>query len=881
MQQKNRLLSIKTNPPTIYSKLTIRQRLHKMLDQYKKHKLISITSPAGYGKTTLVASWLKEKTNQDLIITWLSLDKVDNDPDLFWSYFFMSFYQDMALPSSIHMNHALLDNSHPICNLHFINFLNDIKKLDKEVIMVIDDIHVIEDVNIIEGLQFILKYMPINMHLIFIGRNVSNFRLSRLRVEGSILEIPQSELSFTPKETGEFFYKLTALRLEPEECDELNDCTEGWIAAMHLLSISISLFNKNHIKDYILKNSNHIFEYLAEEIFNQLDKSLKDFLVWTSLLTGFSIELSDYMLDIKNSAEIIKEIKKRNLFIIGINEEENWYRYHILFKYYLMKQIKDRKKEAILYGRIAEWFEIAGDINQAVEYYMLARKYCISVNLIEKHSGKYLCKGMAKNLKQWNEKLPQNIVNTNYRLILNSAWAMLSKGNYNEVSSLIKQVKCLEGAKSSVKAEIIALETTILAGLNVENERIINDCKKGLELLQFNNFIAQLITFNLASAYLFQGEISKGIDYYTNCLSISQQAGEAYMTILANKALQLARVWRGEYEQVKKEGQEILLRFNKYESTTLPTMGIVYCGLAEVLYQQNELDEALELAVKGLNLGLSGQDSWTICESYFMLSKIYYAIGARKEYLNTIDELNLCIKDVKYFNLELRYQCENIRIKLQNNKYEGVRDKINEIETFLEAQDINIGVYPEVYILKSRYYIINKQYSYANDLLKELESIAKKHKLRSLLIELYISYALMYNQKEDKLKSLETILMALKIASETNTIRTFIKEKYWIRELLIQLKDKSECNTDSRIKWFIERLLKNIKNATIIKDDLLSSRELEVLDYIRKGTSNAEIAKNLYISINTVKTHLKNIYAKLDVNNRGKAILKAKKLKII
>jgi LuxR family maltose regulon positive regulatory protein len=886
MYQENLLISTKINIPTICSKLINRPRLFKKLDTFLNYKLILINAPAGYGKTALATSWIAEKQKSKLITTWLSLDEEDNDPELFWSYFLSSFYKNISVANEMKESAKILFKSSALFNkLYLSHFINDIATLDVELLMVIDEFNVISDNRIIENLKFLIKNMPPNMHILISCRSFPDLGLARLRAADSVVEINQQDLCFTSEETTQFFNKFTGIELPYDKCNMIRNESEGWAAGMQMMALSIKNLNENNLGEYVHRNDRFIFDYITEEVFSNLNESIKEFLLYTSVLERFSSELCNYLLDIENSKEIIKEINSLNLFLVSIDSEDNWFRYHNLFRNFLKKQLDNSDTKIVyqLFDKAAQWYESNKQINKAVENYIEGKNLKKAVRLIEQVSSEILCRGEAKLLFKWNQMLPADIVRTNPRLIMNNAWALSADGKTDRIWEYIKMVQEFEQLSSRMNAEIVALYSSNPIGPNDDLDRIIEDCRNAIQCLQPKEFLTQLIVLNMASAYLFKGELREAIHYFEKCLSISIEIGELYIAIVAEKALITSAKWRGQYRRAEQEAMKLASSLNMNEGITFPAAGLLYAGLSDVYYQWNELEKSLEMAKKGLNLGLAGEDNWTVAENCLMLAKIYNAMGLDKEYMDVIKKAGECLTGNQLFDIRLKLESYKAEISIRKRIIEPASKWLSDIVPIIK--DGLIIIYPEIYILKIRLFIYKNEFKKAREVLDVLQRNAERKELFGLLAELMILSSMVYERLGDTNRAMIELEKALRLSWEQKMARIFLDEGSWMEEMLKKLERNIKQEGSEDVHEFIDILLncfkENFKLDIIESEEILSLREMEILELIQQGATNSEISAKLFISVNTVKSHLLNIYTKLDVHSRTSAVAKAKDLNLM
>lgn len=870
MYKESSLIITKFNIPIVSSKTVKRPRLFQKLNTISQYRLTLVTAPAGYGKTTLITSWLaqRQKRNKS-IITWLSLDEDDNDPECFWSYFFISLYKKIPDISDIKSQTAMFNK------LYISHFINIASKFDGEILMVIDDFNIITNDNILKNMKFLIMNMPLNMHILIISRTLPKFTLARLRAADSILQIDQYDLQFTYEETTQFFCKVLDNRFLCDKCSEVWKETEGWAAGIQMMALTIKNLGKKSLND------NFVFEYMMEEIFLNLSETTKKFLMYTSIIDQFSIEFCNYLLKIYNSFEIIEELEVSNLFLISLDGEKKWFRYHNLFRSFLKKQLYKLQVEIIhkLFNRAAEWYEVNKQINKAVDNYIKGENFKKAVKLIEEVSSEILCSGQAKLLGKWNQMLPKDIVITNSRLVMNSAWAASTDGKVNEASQYILMAQDCPNMHKGVKAEIAALSSTNIAELK-DLDKIIDDCKNVLKELKPKEFLTQLIIFNIAKGYLFKGEIVEAEYYLKECLKISTETGESYIEVAASKTLIRGDKLRGQYIEAEKKCKKLISKLKLNGDILFPIPGVLYAELSDIYYEWNELEKSIAMAKEGLSLGITGEDTWTISENYFMLVKAYSAMGLSNEYRNTLDELEKYFVGSDFFDIKLKVGCFKAGKWLENGEIIEISKWLINISHEIKG-DMTM-LYPELYIVRARLYVYKGEVDKARKILSILQNNAEKYDANVLLVKVRILNSMIYEKSGDMRMAISELKKAVMLAWKQKLARSFIDEGKWMEDMLKRLKKNIDSDD---IHTYIDVLLAGFKSSfklgTDNKENILSERELEIIKLICDGATNSEISQKLFVSVNTVKTHLLNIYTKLDVHSRTRAVAKAKSLKLI
>ncbi len=811
----NEVVQTKINIP--YTK-GINIKMHKLLDKLSRafdYKVILVSAPAGFGKSNLLASWINGGFKERVFTSWVSLDEYDNYPDSFWNYVLM------ALSANIpEMRKSI--GSMPLgyfhdggLNIPLISMaINEIMKLGKKVVLVMDDFHFINNPAILQGVKFFIKNMPYNMHLVISSRSIPDIGLARLRAADSVLEIVQSELSFSMEECRDFLNKTLEVKLNLEDIVKIEKDTEGWAAAIHMAAVYLKNNKSNIIKEN-LNNSSMIFDYLSEEVFLSLAPEIRRFLMFTSILEEFSCSLCDFILGITNSGQIIEDIDKKNLFLIRLDSKGNCYRYHNLFKNFLRSRLSREQGDFVhvLLDKAGDWYADNNQFIRAVTYYIDGKSYEKAVSLIEAMSGSLLWKGQASGLLDLNGRLPKNIVDSNPRLLLNNAWGNLAKGEINKISENLNMAEVIlkdqhkEEGIESISREQLGEMAILRAGsfLGTKNlNSIIASSEAALQYFDKNDAMLQLIFIGVANAYLLKGDVKKAKEYYERIFYTSMELNIFYTLVMANRALTTIRKWSGEYSLAEAECMEVIKKLNAGVSgASYPFLGLTYACISELLLQKNDISKAMEMANKGLELGNIGEDSWVISENNIIMAQIYDALSFEKEANDALTKAEHGINYTGFLDSMLNLDSTRAQILIRSGNFKEVDDWISRIEPIIK--DYPIYIYPQVVFIRARLLIAKKQYQDAQHFLDLMRSYAGE--FEGILTEIILLQAIIYYELGDMGSAKDNILKALGTYKENGIVRPFLIDGTVIVKLLKVVKNEAVLNHNQALTKYLDYII--------------------------------------------------------------------------
>jgi LuxR family maltose regulon positive regulatory protein len=430
------LLSTKFYIPATRKDLVSRPRLVEWINEGLDRKLTLISAPAGFGKTTLVSEWVKQLPDAVKIknvVSWLSLDENDNDPVRFLNYVIGAIRQAEGVDSDLGKGALgiLQSPQAPPTETVLISLINDITACPNPIILILDDYHTISSPSVSDGLSFLLEHQPPNFHLVIATREDPQLPLSRLRAGGQLNELRAKELRFNSPEAGEFLNQVMGLNLSEEDIHSLETRTEGWIAGLQLAAVSIqSHENRSHLIKAFSGSHRLVLDYLIEEVLEQQSESRQNFLLQTAVLDRMTGSLCDTVTGQKGGDETLAALEQANLFIVPLDDERRWYRYHHLFADLLRKKLNETNpgQLPILHEKASDWFEQNGFPDEAIEHALKCDNFERAAVLIEVQADAIWGRGEHAKLFRFLDKLPEQVLLTKPLLGIYQATKLFTSG---------------------------------------------------------------------------------------------------------------------------------------------------------------------------------------------------------------------------------------------------------------------------------------------------------------------------------------------------------------------------------------------------------------------------------------------------------------------
>jgi LuxR family maltose regulon positive regulatory protein len=873
------ILTTKLYVPPIRPELVSRPRLLKRLRADLDRKLTLVSAPAGYGKTTLVAEWLH---GAERPFAWLSLDEDDNDPVRFVTYLVAALQRiDPQIGQTVEA--MLLSPQPPPPESILTALINDIAATAHPFALVLDDYHLISTLPIHQQLAFLLDHQPAQMHLVIATREDPPLPLSRWRARGQMLELRQADLKFTVEETAEFLRRVMGLQLSSSDVAALHRRTEGWIAGLQLTALSMQGRDDLHqLVQSFTGSHRYILDYLIQEVFQQQTSDVQDFLLRTSILDRFTAPLCDALTERDDSHELLLTMEQANLFIVPLDEERRWYRYHRLFAELLRHRLRTAGTEDLvisLHKGASEWYEAHGFPSEAVHHALAAQDWERAAALISAAGDALMKRGEMVTLLRWFGALPEDVVRGSPRLCCDYSWPLILTGQLEAAESYLGE------AEEAVQEDPVLLTTVLTAQAHIarargDDQRTIELSQRVLPLLPQEAFSERsVVAVNLGIAHCNTGNLAEAEQVLEEALHAGERSANLFVKLVSLYFLGRIQAARGRLHEGSEFYQQVLAAGE--EGVPLLSLALAHNDLGALLYEGNDLDSGGEHLQKSVDLSRRSGDLEVQIGGYRMLALLRQAQGQESAALEAIQQAHRLAhaSDIPPLASSRNAAC-HVQIALAQGDLATAAHYAAQI-----AQDADaFSFHPRLNLSQARLLLAQDEKEEAAQRLEACYKEAAEAGLRWGMLRVrvlqalaaptpaaalpFLSEALAWGQPEGFVRSFldegESLIPLLRHAATQGVARRYVKK------LLAAFEADARRRAGEKLPPPAQPLI-----------EPLSERELEVLRLVAEGFSNQEIADRLVISLGTVKTHVHNILGKLDVRGRTQAAARARELDLI
>ncbi len=890
------LLKTKNHIPRTRSVLVPRPRLIELINRHKPPCFTLISAPAGFGKTTLLSDWVHQHKIQ---AAWVSLDAADNDPVRFLGYVSAAL---MTVDPTVGDDAlAAIQSPQSVPTDRILTLVvNDIAEYQGSVALILDDYQFIESEEVHQALFSVIDHLPQNLHILLASRVDPPWPFARFRARGIMNEIRASDLRFTDPEAHAFLNEMMDLSLSQAEISQLGERTEGWIAGLQMVALSLQdRSDRTQFIEAFSGSNRYILDYLMEEVLEHQAEDIRTFLLETSILDRMCAPLCQKVTGQSNAQEILEQIDRSNLFLVPLDDDRRWYRYHHLFADLLQSRLKELQSARIreLHEAASVWFEERNLINEAIHHGFEADDRDRSIQLIESNSLELVFQGGLGTLERWLRLLPPEIVERNPRLCLAQAWVSVYSGNIDACRQAIES--CEESLSLSaedaegidfIRGQLLSVRAYV-AWFDGDIQTSEASATKALSLLPESDVMGRAWASEVLGAMLrSKGKFEEALVHLNHALDISLRADAYHIAIDTLWELSVLTYYRGQLDETMRICQKALDLANKAireGSRRLPVVGYIYTRTALVHWSRGEFERALEQALEGVRLSERWGFTDVLVMSYNALARIQASLGDYEHALQTLHRCKTTASDLSEHYLDTAKALEAL-IAIENDDLSSALDWLNHAK--LKATDsiefLNISAYRTFARVQIAHAVASKKpiAKPMIDLTVRLVKICDDAGAYGPLVEMLVINVLAYQANGRKQEAIEKLDHALQLAQGERHIQPFLECRAELLEYLRVLHRKGK-HTDI-IDQILQRgeIIKKrgmSERAALLLAEELSERELDVLRYLPSQLSTNEIADELYVATSTVRSHIKSIYGKLAVHSRREAVARARELDLL
>ena len=895
------MLLTKLHIPSTGNNVVHRSELFEILNTGLSRKLILVSAPAGYGKTTLLSDWISLNT---IPVSWLSLDNSDNDPTVFLGYVIsgiQNIQQDFGQSALRLLNSPTSPSFESIASL----LINESLNINQNFLLVLDDFHLVKSNDVLNLVSYFLDHIPGNIHIAILTRSDPAISLSRLRSQHQLVELRSSDLSFSANDISILFNKKLRLGLSIEDVYSLETKTEGWIAGLQLTALSMQ--GREDISGFIkdLKGDNrYIMDYLMEEVLKIQTDDIKEFLLQTSILEQMSAPLCNAVLNRNDSQLILETLEKNNMFVIPLDEQRSWYRYHHLFADLLKQRLfllPDSRLEK-LYNKACYWFEQNGMHEFALKNALIIKNYNKSIQILGGIAERMWENGLHTSILKYCDLIPDHLVKKNPTLCLYFSWILITTDQLQKAEPFLTSAenitrKIINDPQSS--EDVINSNNKLLSKISVafaymytfamSPEKVMDYARTAMKYLSDDDSLwSGWIWYSVGMAEMSKGDIKQGTTTLRKSLDYSKKSNNLYLISEIAYEIAYHEMRHGHYKASYKHCSDLLnyMKVNGYSEIAKAEW--TYTGLITMMSVLQcvwtDLDSAWENVKTAYNLSKNEKNITQRIKVLLAYSYILYARDDKPGAISKLNELEEVMKQFKASHHVIdTYVGWMIRILIDSDQIDKASDFVKERGLGLNKK---ISYKEEFsYINYVRLLLAQNKLNEAETMISDLYSLAHSGNRIETLVYLKIYSAIMYKLTDDRQNAVRSLIEAMEYAADEDLLIFFLFDLNYTIDFLEEVFKIQAAGKTKIPKEFIDKLraaIEKKKSRQKIQQNFeLSARESATLKLIAENLSNREIAEKLFISLNTVKTHLKNIFLKLEVESRSGAVEKAKEMGLV
>ncbi|HKA48799.1 MAG TPA: LuxR C-terminal-related transcriptional regulator [Candidatus Dormibacteraeota bacterium] len=907
------VLATKLRIPRVRLDTLARPRLIERLEEASNRALVLVSAPPGFGKSTVLADWARSTAGP---VAWLSLDAGDNDASRFWRYVaaalarFHPGLEEQMVP-------AVQARSQPAHEVLVGTVVNELAAHPQELALVLDDYHVIRSPAVHDSMAFLLQHLPPGLRLVIASRSDPPLAVTLMRARGQLIELRAQDLRFTPQEAAALLLEAWNLDLPEESVAALAERTEGWISGLQLAALSLrGASDPVQVIAGFTGSHRYVLDYLTEEVLERQPESVRDFLLETSILERLSGPLSDAITGRSDGQSMLESLERANLFLVALDEERRWYRYHRLFADLLRVRLAERDggRTAELHRKAAAWCEDHGLVDDAVRHSLAVGDAHWAAAIVERHVDETLGRGEGDTLRRWLAALSPEALRSRPGLCLVQAITLFNAGHLAPAEAWLDDADralAAEGGEAwaagsrgeGMLATIPATVTSVRASLAIargEPARARRLVQRAQSLMSETDWAPRLsIRWNLALADWMEGRPADAERELSGLVAEGRASGMPHLALSAGSVLGRVQRAQGRLGAALRTYQEGLAFGAAAWRPKVLAVGEAHIGMAEVLYQRDRLDDAMSHVAEGIELCRRLTSAQSLATGLATLAWIRQAMGDPEAAIEAMEEAYHVLPSLDVVSLHNPVPAERARLLL-------AQGKVSAAATWVEERGLAETAGPtyareQEYLALARLLLATGSPDRALGLLERLHDPARSQGRVGSVIEVQALEALASHARGDGDRALSRLVGALNLGRPEGYVRVFADEGRSMAALLGGLvaggkRKKVSVAGDEVPAQYLGRVLRAVRSpsgrasavpaketapAVVGLVEVLTHRELEVVAMLAGGRSNREIADELFVTVDTVKKHVTHILEKLGAANRTQAVARARELGLI
>jgi LuxR family transcriptional regulator, maltose regulon positive regulatory protein len=854
-------------------------------------RLVLVSAPAGFGKTTLLSQWLAGwRTVQDAAsrrVAWLSLDAEDSDPRRFLANV-LAAIQATAPQVGLDAAALLQSDGATVVPAVLVALINDLDGLDGPIVLALDDYHVIESREVHEAMAFLLDHLPLDVGVAIATRADPPLPLTRLRTRGELLELRAADLRFTQQEAADFLNEAMGLHLEPGQVDALASRTEGWAAGLQLAGLSLR--GPGDAGEFIkaFRGSHRfVLDYLVEEVLNGQPHTVRTFLRDTAVLDQLTGPLCDALTGRDDGQEMLEALERANLFVVPLDDLRQWYRYHQLFADALRSRLAAEQPERAqgLHRAAARWYAEQHRPGDAIGHAVAGQDFEHAADLIEQALPEARRQRQHQTMRRWLQGLPDDVVRRHPVVNVTVAWSRLSYGEVDAADARLREaeetLETMPAARRTASEELRQLPMTIamyraaIAQARGDIAGTATQARGVLDLAGPADHLARAGGAGFLGLALWAGgELDNAIETFSEAVRSLHAAGNVADEL--GTTVVLAGIWLalGRPAESERLYEQALAAARRRPDVALPVTGDLHVGLADALVERGDLDAAAEHLETARDLGDAGSLPENRHRWYVTMARLRQAAGdleVAADLLQQAEALYLPgffpeVRPIPAFRA--RVDIARGRLHLARNWARTYRVTPTELSYLAEYNHLTLA----------RLLIAEHHLDKAMALLDRLRTAAGGAGREGSVAEILMLAALARHAGGDLDGAMVLLVRALETAVPAGYRRLFLDEGAPMQALL---GEAAQRNVAPDLVPLLRPTSAIAMPAADGSYDAVSERELEVLRLLATELTGPEIARRLFVSVNTLRTHTKHIFTKLDVTTRQAAVRRATELGLL